>query len=271
MEELLDTGAPSEEVIDTAWQEECAETPDAGERDWELDADQRAEKPDSNDPENGAPQAEGLAGKQASKPAGGQEATFTLKHLGEVRTVSKDEVVKLAQKGMDYDRVRAERDELRSANRQGEPSSSLLSSFAKKSGMGTEQYLEQLRKQDLMRSGLSEQSANARLAEEKAASTRAQETTRREQAASEARTASMQRFLRTYPQVKPEEIPREVWKEVSKGGDLTAAYTFHKNRSLEAELAAERQNAQGAQRSTGSMATRGAGKQDEFDRWWNDE
>lgn len=38
---------------------------------------------------------------------------FTLKHLDEVRTVSRDEVIALAQKGLDYDRIRAKYDALR--------------------------------------------------------------------------------------------------------------------------------------------------------------
>ncbi|MPM15672.1 hypothetical protein SDC9_62043 [bioreactor metagenome] len=271
MEELLETAAPSEEAIDSAWEEELGSAGSAEEQDWEPDADQPTEKPDTDAPENGALQAERQTSRQTPKPEGGEEATFTLKHLDEVRTVSKDEVVKLAQQGMDYDRIRAERDQLRSFRQQADPSFSLISFFAKKSGMEAEQYLEHLRKQDLIRSGFSEQSANARLSAERIAAERAQEDLRREQAKTEARNASMKRFLKAYPDVKPEEIPKEVWKAVSKGDDLTAAFTFHKNRALEAELAAERQNGRNAQISTGSMSTRGAGKQDEIDRWWNDE
>lgn len=37
---------------------------------------------------------------------------FELKHLGEIKKVTRDEVIALAQKGMDYDRIRGRLDEL---------------------------------------------------------------------------------------------------------------------------------------------------------------
>jgi len=269
MEELTESAVPSDETIDSTWNEECGEAESTDGPDWEPDADQQTEEPAGQTPENVAQQTDGQARQKA--PAGGEEATFTLKHLDEVRTVGRDEVVKLAQQGMDYDRIRTERDQLRSDYQQTDPSFSLISSFAKRSGMNTAQYLENIRKQDLIRSGASEQAANAQIAAEKMTAAKTQEASRREQVQAEARKASMTRFIKAYPDVKPEEITKEVWKAVSRGEDLTAAYTFHKNRRLEADLAAERQNGRNTQMSTGSMSTRGTGKQDEIDRWWNDE
>ena len=40
------------------------------------------------------------------------DQSFTLKHLGQVRSVSRDEVIALAQKGLDYDRQRQKNEEL---------------------------------------------------------------------------------------------------------------------------------------------------------------
>jgi len=42
---------------------------------------------------------------------GERDGSFTLKHLGETRTVGRDEVITLAQKGLDYDRIRRKYDE----------------------------------------------------------------------------------------------------------------------------------------------------------------
>ena len=44
---------------------------------------------------------------------GAETDLFTLKHLDERRTVNREEVIALAQKGLDYDRIRAKYDALR--------------------------------------------------------------------------------------------------------------------------------------------------------------
>ena len=53
------------------------------------------------------------------------------------------------------------------------------------------------------------------------------------------------------------------------GESLTAAYTMHRNQQLDAELAAERQNKQNQERTTGSLSAQreGDGKS-EIDKWW---
>jgi hypothetical protein len=56
-------------------------------------------------------------GEGAQGHDGGSNQSFTLKHLGEVRTVGRDEVIALAQKGLDYDRIRGRYGE--ASNRQG--------------------------------------------------------------------------------------------------------------------------------------------------------
>ena len=42
-------------------------------------------------------------------------------------------------------------------------------------------------------------------------------------------------FLEAYPDVKPEDVPAEVWKEVKAGRNLTDAYIRHENKQLKAE------------------------------------
>lgn len=53
------------------------------------------------------------AAEDTAPEAEAETDRFTLKHLDEVRTVSRDEVIALAQKGLDYDRIRAKYDALR--------------------------------------------------------------------------------------------------------------------------------------------------------------
>ena len=48
--------------------------------------------------------------EEKAEPEQPKEDSYTLKHLDETRTVGRDEVIALAQKGMDYDRIREQRD-----------------------------------------------------------------------------------------------------------------------------------------------------------------
>jgi hypothetical protein len=43
-------------------------------------------------------------------------------------------------------------------------------------------------------------------------------------------------FLEAYPDVKPEDIPTEVWKEVKSGRNLLDAYVRHENKQLKEQL-----------------------------------
>lgn len=65
------------------------------------------------------------------------------------------------------------------------------------------------------------------------------------------------RFAREFPDVKPGEIPPEVWEQVRRGGDLTGVYALHENRRLRSQLQALEQNHKNAQRSTGSRQSAG--------------
>lgn len=271
MEETLDTvsalDAGLDAAFDAAWDEEdAAEAGMSPAEDRDGQQEQRAEER-SPAQESGRPKG-GTAGAD-------QLPAFTLKHLDETRTVGRDEVVKLAQQGMDYERIRTERDQLRAYRSENNPALALVKSLAEKSGMSTADYVDFCRRQTLTSSGISQQNAQRQIAAEK----RQSHTTARQadgmaaqQQRAEARKTEMTRFLRTFPNVKPEAIPKEVWKNVVRGEGLTSAYAMYRNRQLETDLAAERQNRVNAQKTTGSLFAGGAGiRQSELDRWWNDD
>ena len=69
-----------------------------------------AEWPDSESAATGVKTGTAAVGREADR-------SFTLKHLGAVKTVGRDEIVTLAQKGLDYDRQRQRNDELFSRNK----------------------------------------------------------------------------------------------------------------------------------------------------------
>ena len=71
-------------------------------------------------------------------------------------------------------------------------------------------------------------------------------------------------FLEAYPDVKPEDIPVEVWKEHKEGRSLTEAYMRYENQRLKDEMAKyqtqqqiEQANNKNAATSTGSAKTSG--------------
>lgn len=71
-------------------------------------------------------------------------------------------------------------------------------------------------------------------------------------------------FLEAYPDVKPEDIPVEVWKEHKEGRSLTEAYMRYENQHLKGEMAKyqtqqqiEQANNKNAATSTGSAKTSG--------------
>lgn len=163
------------------------------------------------------PQAPSAGGEvRDPEPGGGragEEETFQLKYMDEIRKVGRREAIALAQKGLDYDRIRAQRDALRA--QLGQP------------GAGESR----------------------------------QEARRRESRA----------FLEAYPQVKPEEIPQEVWARVARGEPLTWAYSRHRAQMLEQALEAKRQQEENQKRALGSLA-RSAPEQvgDWISRWWSE-
>jgi hypothetical protein len=76
-------------------------------------------------------------------------------------------------------------------------------------------------------------------------------------------------FLEAYPDVKPTDIPPEVWKEVKAGKNLTDAYVRHENKLLKAEREKfqqlqQTQQADKANAAASTGSARSNGKTGEF-------
>ena len=65
-------------------------------------------------------------------------------------------------------------------------------------------------------------------------------------------------FLQMYPEVKPEQIPKEVWQMVNQGHRLASAYAIHENKLLKQQYQTQEANAKNAGSSTGSVKSPGA-------------
>ena len=243
-------------------------------------------------PDGGAAETAAEAGAEAQtetteQKADAPEKTWTLRHMDETKNVGEAEMVTLAQKGMDYDRIRAKYDE-------SKPAMEILSIFAKQKGVSVADYVSFLRTEAKKADGLSEAEARrsieledreaavtAREAEQAAERQAAEQANAAAIAAAQRRKADIDEFAREYPDVarNPDAIPKEVWDAVAAGSSLTVAYAKYtaKQAREEAERTrsaaqAAQQNVKNAARSTGSMQSAGqnAGGRDPFLEGWGE-
>lgn len=242
--------------------------------------------------DGGAAETAAEAGAEAQtetteQKADAPEKTWTLRHMDETKNVGEAEMVTLAQKGMDYDRIRAKYDE-------SKPAMEILSIFAKQKGVSVADYVSFLRTEAKKADGLSEAEARrsieledreaavtAREAEQAAERQAAEQANAAANAAAQRRKADIDEFAREYPDVarNPDAIPKEVWDAVAAGSSLTVAYAKYtaKRAREEAERTrsaaqAAQQNIKNAARSTGSMQSAGqnAGGRDPFLEGWGE-
>lgn len=194
---------------------------------------------------------------------------FPLKHLDDRHNVTLEEMRVLASKGLDYDRVKGKIAEYEAF-------------FSEISGGKTPvEVIEAVRAERLAKEqGISSADAleRVRFARQKREFDTEKAESDKVKAAQQKRSADIAEFASQYPDVKAQDIPREVWADVNKGVSLTNAYARYENKSLkervkalEAEKLAIQQNEKNKERTAGSRAT--AGKKqvsDPFDEGWGD-
>lgn len=203
--------------------------------------------------------------------------TWKLKHLDSEKTVGEAEMQVLAQKGMDYDRIRAKYDE-------SKPAMEMLTRFAQKANMTVDAYVEHLRVKEKEAAGLNKDVAKKEVdlenREAKLAETQEKQTSVQNHVAN--RKADIAAFQKKFPDVakNPKSIPKEVFAQAESGIGLVAAYSLHLAKVAQAEAkeakttaSALEQNQKNAQRSAGSMKTAGSTKRakDAFLEGWGDD
>lgn len=217
----------------------------------------------------------------------GQEAqqdtppeTFELKFNKETRKVTLDEMTTLAQKGLNHDRILAQRDEMRSEldelrhyRDENAESFSALQEAAAAAGIDVPTFLRSLRENAYVSQGLSRETAKERVlredAEKKLAGAQEREKKAKSQEKNEIERQNEQKkdiekFLSTYKGVDPESIPQEVWDAVRGGESLVSAYgryetqqVIEENRRLQGQIKAMEQNEKNKQASVGSVKADG--------------
>ena len=200
----------------------------------------------------------------ADKGADAPEEKFSLRYLGETRELGRDETVRLAQKGMDYDRIRRERDMMKPRLRELE---GLLGSVAERSGMEPEELLRQNRAELLMAEA---EKQGRELTYEEALSL-CPEGSGGDPAGAEAqrRRESILDFARAYPELGAEDIPQSVWEDFRNGGELRGLYAMDENRRLRRSVQELEQRERNHFRSTGSRRSAGGGRSEGFEELWN--
>lgn len=181
----------------------------------------------------------------------------------EVVRLDKEKAKEYAQKGMNYDKIKQRLDSLES-----DPRLSFVDSMAKKYDMTTQEYLDAVADQQ-------EAEAIEQLADEKGLpedvarelyeSKKFREQylqTQQLQSEEQRQKKMLQDFIETYPDVKADQIPSDVWKIFEQGVDLVSAYARYENQNLRQQLneisESKKINQENQMASTGSVKGQGS-------------
>ena len=251
-----------------------AETPAAD----EVEPESRPEETES-----GAHAEADSAGEHEQKEG---SQLYKLKHLNDEGMYTIDEVLEYAGKGLDYDFVRKERDELKRERAALNSQSEFLKEMARRSGDSSiEAQMDRIRAlwkiNDARDSGttMSQDEALIRAKQERIGTdTQAEEPAAKDEPESKpdaendaaVRAKMFNNFMAEYPDVNAEDTPKEVWNECAKTGDLTGAYRKYENAQLKAQLDELKRDQRNKERSTGSWRSAGASTpKDAFDDGWD--
>ena len=265
------------EELEDADDLEDGDEPDYGEDEADDSAEDDGADEDGDEGEEddgGEPQGDDGAADDGEK--------FPVKWLDETKELTREEVIRYAQKGMDYDRtkqalhaLREEADALRAFKAEHEAQIEELTAYLKESGKTSlNDVLDDLRISTLIGKGDSADLARekiraARLERQLAANTQRQ--TEQDEGKRKAQ-ADLEAFQKEYPDVKVDEaLLKELGDDLTATGNLTRAYEKMQRRKLEADNAAlrkqiedDKQKASNKRRTTGSQKSSGSvsGKRD---------
>lgn len=174
-------------------------------------------------------------------------ATFKVKHNGKELELTQDEVIASAQKGMDYDRIRAERDSLKNSREV-----QLINRLARQAGMPVHDYIEGLEEQlhnanvtaratRYIEGGMDDEAAyrlaDTEIRKEQLENTIAAQNS--EQQAVAEMNAKIQKGIEEFERIYPDvmEIPQEVIADIQTTGKTPVqAYRDYQQAQREAEL-----------------------------------
>ncbi|UOO38254.1 hypothetical protein IZU99_03080 [Oscillospiraceae bacterium CM] len=225
--------------------------------DWQDGDDASMQPGDQNDWDNTPDDGKPLPNEREA------DQSFKLKYMGEEIDVTRDEVITLAQKGKDYDRIRSRAEQLTEEAEKNSTYKNLLQGIAQRTGMSLDSFMRQA---ETALSDSTKQPANETAHHSEGI------TQPDAQAARARRDREVTEFLSEYSDLDPKSIPGEVWESVQSGKSLLRAYQSYENRNLKAQLASQqkddenRRRAAGSRQSAGLLRTRGEIEDD----WYQD-
>lgn len=270
--EVIEESAPAEEVVegftdaelDAMWNDDD----DDGfvETDTAEEADQQTTEPAETE------EAEPTEVEQPQDD--GADQYLELKHFDEVKKVTKEEAKELAQKGMDYDRIRGKLNEANTNIEKLQKYEQFLNEL--KGGFSSiEALMDDTRARLLSdKEGITKEQALARVqsARQQAEQQQSKNQVDINSVLETMRRESLTAFKQAYPEVKAKDIPQEVWDDMRNTNNLVASYAKYVAKKLTEENATLKKNAENKARSTGSMKSSGNKSQrDEIDDMWYDD
>lgn len=254
------------------------ESPDEGRHDESSkEAEPETEPEAAAEPEADETPAEETAdAAEAPKDdtGGDNKQTYTLKSPKGEKQCTLDEVMAYANKGLDYDGLKQDRDRLRGHE-------DFLKSLAEASNLTVDELIDntnaRIYKDKMQSEGkeVSDFEALHAVQRERASKT-AEAETARSATEEQQKTIMIDAFMKEFPDVKASEIPEAVWRKAHETGDLASSYREHvysekdaKIAELEAKIKTLEINRKNKERSTGSQKSYGSASRDSFDDGWN--
>lgn len=232
------------------------------------------ESEDTSSTEDAAEDASQTDGEKPDAKGESNEETFTLKVNKEEKAYSREEVITLAQKGADYDRVKDQLSQSRQENTtlqnqiaEQQVAMEVLTELAKDAGTDFPGLLKNLRIGMLKKQGLSDDAANERLlrqaVEKENASLKA--AAEKQESGADRAKREIEEFRDAYPDVDlTKEVLDKLMDDVQGGTPLLKAYQKYESAQkdamiadLQRQLAAEKQNKANAAASPGSQKDSG--------------
>lgn len=250
------------------------------------DEDETAEDTNSGEEQ---PASDGTQQEPASQQQPEVEM-FTLKYKGQENQYTREQLLSLASKGLDYDGLRADRDRLRDNH----PALAILDRYAKQNGMTREEYMAFAQQKadeaeaapvirQLMESGVPEAAAKElalrRLQESRGNQARQQQQAEQEAAQTKAQEAEAQKradykALVDYANkngIDLKTIPQEVLTAIVQGQKPLEAYVMYENAQLRLKASQLEQNQKNKQKNPGKVGADAPAKvSDPFDAAFDD-
>jgi hypothetical protein len=209
-----------------------------------------------------------------------EQLRFKVKYNHEEQELGYDEAVPLIQKGMNYDKIQQQFDELRN-----DPRLSFVEELAQEQGMDVNEFVESVRiareeqkLNELIQQNIPEEYAREILESKKFREEQKAEKQRQQE--EQKKNAEFGEFFEYYKQAngkdfdpQNEQIPQEVWDLNQQGVPMKFAYMQHHNRQLQAQLKTYKQNEENAKRApisgTTNYGSHETTSEDEFLRGFN--